>query len=238
MWRSVLLHEFPDHRTLQGLPGSLAPGSLPLSPAEGTVLIAPGRSLHYVLDIPLVEVTGVSCLLRFKHPGRAVDSSVRILRLGDALDLSLEPFTTFQALVRIRLHRAWHDIGQLPIPCSRFTELRFDWHTSGKTYLRVDGRLVGYHDALSRGARLTISDVTFGSPESLPTSPDAPYQLGGFSVRALSRSTHWPGTKKNKQSIAISPGEETFDHGNPARAAYQGSRSAPLPDAREAGVDR
>lgn len=199
MWRTVLLHELPDHtiRPFQGLPGSLTPGSLALNPSESTVLIAPGRSLHYVLDTPLVEVIGVSCQLRFKYPGRTVDSSVRILRLGDAFDLRLEPLTTFQALVRIRLHRAWHDIGQLPNPSTRFAELRFDWHTSGKTYLRVDGRLVGYHDALSRGARLTISDVTFGSPESLPTSPDSPYQLGEFFVRTLSRRTRWPRRVKN-----------------------------------------
>jgi hypothetical protein len=194
MWRSVLLHNFPDTniRPLQGLPGSLSPGSLALSPSEGTVLIAPGRSLHYVLDTPLVDVIGVSCLLRFKHPGRTVNSSLRILRLGDEFDLSLEPLTTFQAGVRIRLHRAWHDIGQLPNPSTRFAELRFDWHTSGKTYLRVDGRLVGYHDALSRGARLSIEDVTFGSPESLPTSSDPHYQLGEFFVRALSRRARRP----------------------------------------------
>jgi hypothetical protein len=194
MWRSVLLHEVPDRNipSLQGLPGSLAPGSLAPSPSEDTVLIAPGRRLHYVLDTPLLDVIGVSCQLRFKHPARAVTSSVRILRLGDDFDLSLEALTTFQALVRIRLHRAWHDIGQLPSPSTRFAELRFDWHTSGKTYLRVDGRLVGYHDALSRGARLTIEDVTFGSPESLPASPDAHYQLGDFFVRTLSRRKLWP----------------------------------------------
>ena len=194
MWRSVLLHEFEDReiRSLQGLPGSLSPGSLAPSPAEGTILIAPGRSLHYVLETPLLEVIGVSCRVRFRHPGQAVTSSVRILRLGDEFVLSLEPLTTFQALVRVRVHRAWHDIGQLPNPSSSFTELGFDWHTSGKTYIRVDGRLVGYHDALSRGSRLTIEDVAFGSPESLATSPDPHYQLGEFSVRALSRHPRWP----------------------------------------------
>lgn len=190
----MLLREFPDHniRSLEGLPGSLSPSSLALSPSEGTVLIAPGRSLHYVLDTPLVEVIGVSCQLRIKHPGRTVSSSLRIVRLGDDFDLSLEPLTTRQALVRVRLHRAWHDIGQLPNPSTHFAELRFDWHTSGKTYLRVDGRLVGYHDALSRGSRLMIDDVAFGSPESVPTATDPHYQLGEFFVRALSRRARWP----------------------------------------------
>ncbi|MEI8412273.1 MULTISPECIES: hypothetical protein [unclassified Kribbella] len=193
MWRSVLLHEFPDHnvRSFQGLPGSFSPDSPPLSPAEGTVLIAPGRGLRYVLDTPLLDVIGVSCLLRFKHPG-PVDSSSRIIGLGDEFDLRLERLTTFQALVLVRLHGAWHDIGQLPNPSTRFAELRFDWHTSGRTYLRVDGRLVGYHDALSRGSRLTIEDVTFGSPESLPTLSGPRYQLGEFFVRALTRRTRWP----------------------------------------------
>ena len=193
MWRSVLLHDFPDHniRSFQGLPGSLSPSSLALSPSEGTVLIAPGRTLHYVLDAPLLEVIGVSCLVRIKHPGPVVTSSLPILRVGDEFALSLEPLTTSQALVRVQLHRTWHDIGQLPNPRTHFAELRFDWHTSGTTYLRVDGRLVGYHDALSRGSRLTISDVTFGSPESLETSSDPHYQLGEFLVRALTRRGRW-----------------------------------------------
>lgn len=54
MWRSVLLHEFEDRniRSFEGLPGSLSPGSLALSPSEGIILIAPGRSLHYVLETP------------------------------------------------------------------------------------------------------------------------------------------------------------------------------------------
>ncbi|MFI5694754.1 hypothetical protein ACIA58_23065 [Kribbella sp. NPDC051586] len=197
MWRSVLLHEFADGdiRSFQGLPGSLSPGSLALSPSGDTMLIAPGRGLHYVLETPLLDVIGVSCLVRFRHPGRAVSSSVPILCLGDEFVLGLEPLTTFQALVRVRVHRVWHDIGQLPNPSSRFAELRFDWHTSGKTYFRVDGRLVGYHDALSRGSRLTIEDVAFGSPQSLAGSSDPHYQLGEFSVRVLSRHPRWPRRK-------------------------------------------
>jgi hypothetical protein len=192
MWQSVLLHEFPDRniRSLQGLPGSLSPGSLALNPAEGAVLIAPGRSLHYLLDAPLREVIGVSCRLRIRHPGPEF-SSMRIIRLGDAFDLRLEPLTTFQALVRVRVQGTRHYLGQLPNPSARFTELGFDWHTKGQAYLRVDGRLVGYHDALSRGARLTIEDVAFGFPESVPTAADPPYQLGRFFVRALSRRALW-----------------------------------------------
>ncbi|TDW77243.1 hypothetical protein [Kribbella pratensis] len=194
MWRSVLLHEFADRNpgSIQGLPGRLSPGSLALSPSEGIILIAPGRTLQYVLEPPLIDVIGVSCSVRFRHPARAVSSSVRIIRLGEEFMLSLEPLTTFQALVRVRVHRVWHDIGQLPNPSSGFVELGFDWHTSGKTYLRVDRRLVGYHDALSRGSRLTIEDVAFGSPETPAGSPDPHYQLGEFSVRALSRHARWP----------------------------------------------
>src|SRR4051794_11510668 len=144
MWRSVLLHEFADRNpgSIQGLPGRLSPGSLALSPSEGIILIAPGRTLQYVLEPPLLDVIGVSCSVRFRHPGRAVSSSVRIIRLGEEFMLSLEPLTTFQALVRVRVHRVWHDLGQLPNPSSGFVELGFDWHTSGKTYLRVDRRLV------------------------------------------------------------------------------------------------
>lgn len=193
MWRSVLLHEFRDQniRNLQGLPGRLSPGSLALNPSEGAVLITAGRSLHYVLDTPLADVIGVSCRVRFRHPGPDFNSSLRIIRLGDAFDLRLERLTTFQALVQVRVHGTRHYLGQLPNPSARFTELGFDWHTKGQAYLRVDGRLVGYHDALSRGSRLTIEDVAFGFPESVPDGPDPRYQLGRVYVRALSRRSPW-----------------------------------------------
>lgn len=194
MWRSVLLYEFQDQntRSFRGLPGSFSPGSLALNPSGGAVLIAPGRSLHYVLDTPLLEVIGVSCRLRFMHPVPEVSSSKRIIRLGDGFDLRLERLTTFQSLVRVRVQGTTHYLGQLPNPSAQFTELRIDWHTKGQAFLRVDGRLVGYHDALSRGARLTIADVAFGFPESVPAATDPPYQLGQFFVRALSRRARWP----------------------------------------------
>ncbi|HET6297172.1 MAG TPA: hypothetical protein VFG33_27550 [Kribbella sp.] len=156
------------------------------------MLITPDRSLHYVLDTPLVDVIGISCLLRIRHPQQVLTSSRQIIRLGDAFELGLEPLTTFQALVRVRLQGRRHDLGQLASPNPRFAELRFDWHTSGKTYLRVDGRLVGYHDALSPGARLMIDDVAFGFLESVPPSPDPSNQIGRFFLRALRRRPPWP----------------------------------------------
>jgi hypothetical protein len=169
MWHSVLVDEFPD--------------AMP---------IAPGSGLHYILDVPVLEVIGISCLVRFSHPGGAVRSSLRILRLGDAFDLSLEPLTAARTRVRVRIRGATHDIGQLQNPCTRFAELRLDWHTSGRTYLRVDGRLVGYHDAFGRGSQLTIADVAFGSAASVPGSPDPCYRLDRFSVSTPRRRTHGP----------------------------------------------
>ncbi|HEY9334243.1 hypothetical protein [Kribbella sp. NPDC050459] len=178
--------------TCQGLPGSLAPGSPTADPADGTVLIGPARSLHYLLDTPLRDVVGLSCRLRIKYPAPTVSSSLRILQLGDAFDLGLEPLTTYRALVRVRLHQVRHDLGQLANPGTRFAELRLDWHTSGKTFLRVDGRLVGYHDTLGRGRRLTIEDVTFGAVAVLPDAPAQHYQLREFSVSALLARPRWP----------------------------------------------
>jgi len=194
MWRSVLLYEYSDQdpRSLLALPGRLSASSPAPQPSEGTVLITPDRSLHYVLDTPLVDVIGISCLLRIRHPQQVLSSSRQIIRLSDAFELGLEPLTTFQALVRVRLQGRRHDLGQLASPNPRFAELRFDWHTSGQTFLRVDGRLVGYHDALSPGARLTIDDVAFGFLESVPPSPDPSNQIGRFFLRALRRRPPWP----------------------------------------------
>lgn len=192
MPRSVS-YEFEDILpTCQGLPGSLAPGSATADPADGTLLIGPSRSLHYLLDTPLCNVVGLSCRLRIKYPAPTAGSSLRILQLGDEFDLGLEPLTTGRAVVRVRLQQVRHDLGQLANPGTRFAELRFDWHTSGKTFLRVDGRLVGYHDTLGRGRRLTIEDVTFGAATSPLESPAQHYQLDEFSVRALLGRPHWP----------------------------------------------
>jgi hypothetical protein len=182
--------------TCQGLPGRLSADSPAANPADGTVLIGPARCLRYRLDVPLVDVVGLTCRLRFRYPEPIVSSSLRILQLGDAFDLGLEPLTTCRALVRIRLQRIRHDLGQLANPGTRFAEVRFDWHISGKTFLRVDGRLVGYHDTLGRGSRLTIEDVTFGPApalEQLPgQSPAQRYQLDDFSVRVLHGRPHRP----------------------------------------------
>ncbi|MET9270656.1 hypothetical protein [Kribbella sp. NPDC003557] len=193
MPRSVS-YEFPDQilPTCQGLPGSLAPGSPTADPADGSVRIGPARSLHYQLDTPLCDVIGLSCRVRIKYPTPTVTSSLQILQLGDAFDLGLEPLTTCRALVRVRLQQVSHDLGQVANPSTRFVELRFDWHTSGKTFLRVDGRLVGYHDTLGRGRRLSIADVTFGPATSLPQVPAQQYQLDEFSVRALVGRPHRP----------------------------------------------
>ncbi|MFD3403979.1 hypothetical protein ACFWUU_25055 [Kribbella sp. NPDC058693] len=183
--------EFPDPvpPTCQGLPGSISPGAPTADPADGTLPIGPTRILRYRLDTPLLDVIGLSCLLRIKHPAPTVSSSLRILQLGDAFDLGLEPLTTRQALIRVKLQRVVHDLGQLPTPSTRFTELRLDWHTSGKTFLRVDGRLVGYHDRLGRNHRLSIEEVTFGSDTGAPA---AQYQLDEFSVRVLLSRPRWP----------------------------------------------
>jgi hypothetical protein len=187
-------YEFPDQLLpmCHGLPGSLAPGSPAADPADGTVLIGPDHSLHYRLDRPLADVVGLSCRLRIRHPAPPVTSSLAVLRLGDAFDLGLEPLTAWRSLVRVRVQRVSHDLGQLPISGPQFTELRFDWHIKGKTYLRVDGRLVGYHDTLARGSRLTIEDVTFGPAGSHWDDPAQHYQLNDFSIRVLHGRPHHP----------------------------------------------
>lgn len=204
MWRSVLLYEYSDQdpRSLLALPGHLSASSPASEPSEGAVLITPDRSLHYVLDAPLVDVIGISCLLRIRLPDQELSSSRQIIRLGDAFELGLEPLTTFQALVQVRIQGRRHYLGQLATPSPRFAELRIDWHTSGKTYLRVDGRLVGYHDALGSGARLRITDVAFGFLEPVPPSPDPSNQIGRFSLRVLRRRPPWPRRRSSASSRA------------------------------------
>ena len=193
MWRSVLLREFPDHniRSLHGLPGSLSPSSLPLSPSEGTVLIAPGRSLHYVLDTPLVDVIGVSCQLQFRpRPHRELvgaDPSPRGRvrsepRTADQLP-GLGPGPAAPSLAR---HRAAAE----PQHALRGTEIRLahqrqDLPSGGRATRRLprcaESRLPAHHRG--RGLRLPRVDPHRARPalsagRILRPRPQPPRALG------------------------------------------------------------
>jgi hypothetical protein len=194
MWRSVLLHEFPneDIRSLQALPGSLTFGAVPLSPRDGAVQISPGRGFRYVLRDPLRDVIGVSCRIRLRYPFQGVAGGP-VVRLGDAVRVLVLTFPAPDSalFVRVRVGETELDLGgpgiRLALPFPQFVELRFDWHTSGQAYLRADGRLLRYHNALSPAARLTVADITLGLPDSPATSIHPRYEIGRLFIRALAR---------------------------------------------------
>jgi hypothetical protein len=217
MWRSVLLHEFPDEdiHSLQALPGSLTVGPVALHPQGGAVQITPGRGFRYDLRHPLRDVIGVSCRIRLRYPFQGVAGGP-VVRLGNAVRLLA---LTFPApnnalFVRVRVGETELDLGgpgiRLAVPFPQYVELRFDWHTSGQAYLRADGRLVRYHNALSPAARFTVADITLGLPDADATQSRPRYEIGRLFIRALARQDSLAMLSRELPAIDI-PDDDLFE---------------------------
>jgi hypothetical protein len=207
MWRSVFLHEFPDNeiRNFQALPGYATPASLALTPIanpqlqHNTVQISPGRGFDYTLAEPLDEVIGASGRVRLRYPIQAGTNPVSIMQVGDMAELRVQPFLdplfnpaelSARARGLLRIGGTEIELGVLVFPHRRFTEVRFDWHTSGQARLLQDGDLVGYQNAVAPAAQLDVTRVVFGLPPSVmsPGGPLPRYEIQRVFVRALRRS--------------------------------------------------
>lgn len=105
MWRSVLLHEFLDHRisNFQAVDGKLTSSSFALTPSAdpasgiNSVQITPGKGFEYLLAQPLQTVIGISCRVRLSYrtlfdEAGAFLPGIRfsVVRLGDLAELNLE----------------------------------------------------------------------------------------------------------------------------------------------------
>ena len=157
MWRSIFLHEFIDHKlsNFQAVAGHATPASFGLTPKPApisginSVAVVPGKGFEYLLEQPLEQIIGISCHLRVSYPLPNPASShvraVNILSLGPKAFIQLlavpelvpDPNKT-TAMTGLFIGQSSASMGLVKLPASSFTDLRFDWHTSGKTYLRVD----------------------------------------------------------------------------------------------------
>jgi hypothetical protein len=207
MWRSIFLHEFLDSniRNFKALAGTPTPASLTLTPTPSpplqtnTVAITPGRGFEYTLAEPLDQVIGISGRVSLRIPfSSGSDSPIPIMQVGDNAEFSIlkKPPGANQGLgvftqvgkALLRIGSTTVELGNvslLPQP-SFFSELRFDWHTSGQARLLQDGQLVGYQNAVGPSVRLDVANVVFGIPNApLETNPS--YAIGRVFVRALRR---------------------------------------------------
>lgn len=202
MWRSVFLHEFVDRRirNFQAVPGRPTPESLALAPepdaATGinSVRFTPGRGFEYVLAEPLQRVIGLSCRVRLCYPPAPHGQLFSVIGLGGAAGFELWPLahpqpgqqaTRANALLRIGAPHV--NLGTVEVGTRTFTDLRFDWHTSGQARLSADGRLVAYHNAVAPGAQFDIDRVVFGQPGGQPAAFPA-YLVARVFVRVLLRT--------------------------------------------------
>ncbi|WP_329439749.1 hypothetical protein [Streptomyces canus] len=190
MWRSVLLHEFPDEdiHSLQAVPGALTAASLALHPSGGSVTVTPISRFRYVLRTPLRDVIGVSCRLKLRYPFQGPAEPEPLIRLGTFVRLSVQPTASDQMLVRVKIAGTELRLALPVYPFPQFALLRFDWHTSGQVSVSVDGQLIGYHNALSASARFAVDDLSVGRGDPDQSLTYQRYEIGRLLVRVLTRS--------------------------------------------------
>lgn len=209
MWRSIFLHEFIDQKisNFQAVAGNATPDSFALTPSRETVSgvnsvrVTPGKGFEYLLAKPLHAVIGVSCRVRLSYPiildeqGAFLQGiSFSLMRLGSVLDLRLElnePLPEgrgVRANARILVGSQFVNLGPVELPARTFTDMRFDWHTSGQARLSADDRLVGYNNAVAPGASLDVDRVVFGQLDAQSSASLPVYLVARVFVRALLRS--------------------------------------------------
>ncbi len=203
MWRSVFLHEFIDHRidNFQAVAGAATPPSFRLTPrldaVRGTniVQITPGAGFEYALATPLQQVIGISCRVRLSYPISPNAHLFPVMQLGSFAEVLLWPQTHptpdllgTMANARVRVGAPYVNMGLVELPDQTFTDLRFDWHTSGQARLSADGRLVAYNNAVQPGGSFALDRVVFGLPNAQPPATHPLYLIARVFVRVLLRS--------------------------------------------------
>jgi hypothetical protein len=205
MWRSVFLHEFLDSniRNFHALAGTPTPDSLTLVPSSSPPLqtnavhITSGRGFKYVLEEPLDQVIGVSGRVHIRVPfSDRSDHPILIMGLGDIVELKILQKLKVREVVVIsqtallRIGQTEIELGTVylpgPLVPPMYSEVKFYWHTSGQARLLYNGQLVGYHNAVARGAQFDVTNVVFGMPDAPPaTNPG--YDISRVFVRVLRR---------------------------------------------------
>jgi hypothetical protein len=203
MWRAVFLHEFPDRDlrhftavagTLTATPSLVPPRPEP--PVHVLTLRAP-ESLRFQLAAPWGGVVGFSGRVRVRLSGPTGQPPFPVMQVGQALQLRLQvtgtprdpssPDPSSPTKVLLQVGTAEVELATTRLPRERFADIRFDWHSSGQARLEVDGRLIGYHNALAPGAELSVPDVVVGNAPPVRRSRLPVYDVARVFVRALRR---------------------------------------------------
>ncbi len=191
MWRSVLLHEFPngDVRNFSAIEGSAT--VIP----QDVDAIGPDDVFEYTLNSPLHDVIGLSCRVRVRVPLTA-GLSYQIVRVGDDVSFGIELDTTgiqgglYPDLdlnaaapdrLFLRVGSSSSHRGVVILHFNTLVDLRFDWHTNGQARVLVDGQLVAY-------AKLSYRNVTersFARDRPRPGKSESAQQPTGLRNRPL-----------------------------------------------------
>lgn len=202
MWRSIFLHEFPDLRirSFDAIEGALAPPSAGLAvtrdatTGRGSVTLLAGEQFAFVPAQPLRDIIGVSMRMRVTGSVSGFVSTA-VFRLSAGVDVDLQirrPVFGPSKPTDVKVSASTGGAGfPSAVPAlGRPVDVHVDWHTSGQTRVWADGRLVGYHNAVSPGAALQIDRVAFGLPFPEPEEfhrLSRRFTVSRVFVRALAR---------------------------------------------------
>lgn len=196
VWTPAFHHQFLDGNpaNFSAPPGVLTaqPDGLVVQPTpppdQRGFVIAPGHSLSYTLERPLVDVIGIDIRLDveiFGNPQNPLDVQVRLD--GQTVRVIAD---FIGPLLRLQF---W--VGGTPLSASIPLEsasglfrLRLRWHTHGQASMSVNDRLRAYEPALQPGLSLPVTTLFLGHHFPIAT-PDPPkMRARRFTVKVLRKN--------------------------------------------------
>lgn len=193
VWTPAFHHQFLDGNpaNFSAPPGVLtaAPNGLAVQPTpppdERGFAIAPGHSLGYALERPLLGVIGIDVRLDVVVAGGPQEQlDVQVHLDGQAVRVIA---TFLDTLLRLQFRVGGTSMAaSIPLDsASGLFRLHLRWHTHGQASMWVNEELKAYEPALQPGLSLPISSVLLGHHAPFVTPGPPKMRARRFTVKVL-----------------------------------------------------
>lgn len=193
VWTPAFHHQFLDGNPanfsappgeLTALPNGLAVQPTP-PPDERGFAVAPGHSLTYTLERPLLGVIGLDIKLDLVVSGSAQDPlDVQVRLDGQAVRVIA---TFLGTLLRLQFVMGGTALAaSIPLASeSGLFRLRLRWHTHGQASMWVNDVLQAYEPALQPGLSVPVSTIFLGHHSTAVASGAPRLRARRFTVKVL-----------------------------------------------------
>ena len=207
VWRSVILHEFPDDNleNFSSIPGTLTtpglgvPQLFPLSedlPTSYFASIGLGKPLVFVPAEPQVEIIGIDLVFDARVQLSLQGDPVPFVRLGDTLkvlvgfraDTALETIDGMpskKAKITVAAGISTLQFDGLTVRGGLFARIRVNWYTTGQLRLWINDQLVAFANDFSTNQQFAIGQIEVGDI-SVPAGDGLITLVPWFDLRHLS----------------------------------------------------